>query len=123
MTLAGGTALEINAHPDRLDLRHRGSVVDPTAFVTRQGRCPHSPAPSELRHGFCRCGRWCGSAQDRVVRGPVRRRHSHFRLSRGHCRGDDEGMQKMSDEEWRAFVSHGTRTGKLSMECGCRSFQ
>ncbi|MEU0597215.1 PPOX class F420-dependent oxidoreductase [Streptomyces sp. NPDC006393] len=22
--------------------------------------------------------------------------------------------QKMSDEEWRAFVSHGTRTGKLS---------
>jgi PPOX class probable F420-dependent enzyme len=23
-------------------------------------------------------------------------------------------MQKMTDEEWRAFVSHGTRTGKLS---------
>jgi nitroimidazol reductase NimA-like FMN-containing flavoprotein (pyridoxamine 5'-phosphate oxidase superfamily) len=22
--------------------------------------------------------------------------------------------QKMTDEEWRAFVSHGTRTGKLS---------
>jgi PPOX class probable F420-dependent enzyme len=23
-------------------------------------------------------------------------------------------MRKMTDEEWRAFVSHGTRTGKLS---------
>ncbi|MFC4564894.1 PPOX class F420-dependent oxidoreductase [Nocardiopsis mangrovi] len=23
-------------------------------------------------------------------------------------------MQEMTDEEWRAFVSHGTRTGKLS---------
>jgi len=40
----------------------------------------------------------------------------HTSLPHGCRRGKENGdmAQKMTDEEWREFVSHGTRTGKLS---------
>jgi PPOX class probable F420-dependent enzyme len=40
----------------------------------------------------------------------------HTSLPHGRRRSKENGdmAQKMTDEEWREFVSHGTRTGKLS---------